>query len=66
MESIGVAGIYRCGWNLSVWLVCVVARRYIDFLILLIPTLLVSVFFLQQHLSFLFIFLCFAIYNHIY
>ena len=26
------------GWNLCVWLVGVVVRRYIDFLILLIPT----------------------------
>ena len=26
------------GWNLWVWLVVVVVRRYIDFLILLIPT----------------------------
>ena len=39
------------GWNLWVWLaggeclVCVVVRRYIDFLILLIPTLLVSALF---------------------
>ena len=32
------------GWNLWVWLVGVVVRRYIDFLILLIPTL-VSVLF---------------------
>ena len=31
----------------------VVVRRYIDFLILLIPTPLVSVLFLQQHSSFL-------------
>ena len=31
------------GWNLWVWLV--VIRRYIDFLILLIPTPLVSVLF---------------------
>ena len=28
-----------CGWNLWVWLVGVVVRRYINFLILLIPTL---------------------------
>ena len=34
-----------CGWNLWVWLVGVVVRRYIDYLILLIPTPLVSVFF---------------------
>ena len=33
----------------------VVVRRYIDFLILLIPTPLVSGFFLQQHPYFLFI-----------
>ena len=33
------------GWNLWVWLLGVVVRRYIDFLILLIPTPLVSVFF---------------------
>ena len=50
------------GWNVLVWLVGVVsrrwvwvesmgvvARRYIDFLILLIPTPLVSVLFLLQH-----------------
>ena len=41
-----------CGWNLSVWLVGVVARRYIDFLILLIPT---PVFFAAPS-YFLFIF----------
>ena len=35
------------GWNLWVWLLCVVVRRYIDFefLILIIPTPLVSVLF---------------------
>ena len=33
------------GWNLWVWLMGVVVRRYIDFLILLIPTALVSVLF---------------------
>ena len=37
------------------WLVGVVVRRYIDFLILLIRTPIVSVF-LQQHPYFLFIF----------
>ena len=31
------------GWNLWVWLLGVVVRRYIDFLILRIPTPLVSV-----------------------
>ena len=39
------------------WLLGVVVRRYIDFLILLIPTPLVSVLFLQQHPYFLFILL---------
>ena len=34
-----------CGWNLWVWLVGVVVRRYIDFLILLIPTPLIFVLF---------------------
>ena len=33
------------GWNLWVWLVGMVVRRYIDFLILLIPTPLVFVRF---------------------
>ena len=33
------------GWNLWVWLLAVVVRRYIDLLILLIPTPLVSVVF---------------------
>ena len=33
------------GWNVWVWLVGVLVRRYIDFLILLIPTPLVSVLF---------------------
>ena len=40
-QEAGVAN--GSGWNLWVWLVAVVARRYIDFLILLIPTPLVSV-----------------------
>ena len=35
------------GWNLWVWLVGVVVRRYIFSLILLIPTPLVSALFLQ-------------------
>ena len=34
-----------------------VVRRYIDFVILLIPTPLLSAYFLQQHSYFLFIFL---------
>ena len=43
VECIGVAS--GSGWNLWVWLVGVVVRRYIDFLILLIPTPLVFVLF---------------------
>ena len=37
-QEVGVAS--GNGWNLWVWLLGVVVRRYIDFLILLIPTLL--------------------------
>ena len=43
VECMGVAS--GSGWNLWVWLLGVVVRRYIDFLILLIPTPLVSVLF---------------------
>ena len=46
-QEVGVAS--GSGWNLWVWLLGVVVRRYIDFLILLIPTPIVSVLFLQQH-----------------
>ena len=42
-QEVGVASV--SGWNLWVWLVGVVVRRYIDFIILLIPTPLVSVHF---------------------
>ena len=42
-QEAGVAS--GSGWNLWVWLLSVVVRRYIDFLILLIPTPLVSVTF---------------------
>ena len=40
-QETGVAS--GSGWNLWVWLVGVVVRRYIDFLILLIPTPLVYI-----------------------
>ena len=40
-QEVGVAS--GSGWNLWVWLLGVVLRRYIDFLIQLIPTPLVSV-----------------------
>ena len=42
-QEVGVAS--GSGWNLWVWLVGVVVKRYIDFLILLITTRLVSVLF---------------------
>ena len=42
-QEVGVAS--GSGWNLWVWLLGVVVRRYIDFLILLFPTPLVSVLF---------------------
>ena len=42
-QEVGV--VSGSGWNLWVWLLGVVLRRYIDFLILLIPTPLVSVLF---------------------
>ena len=40
-QEAGVAS--GSGWNLWMWLLGVVVRRYIDFLILLIPTPLVHV-----------------------
>ena len=46
-QEVGVAS--GSGWNLWVWLLGVVLRRYIDFLILLIPTPLVSVLLLFFH-----------------
>ena len=49
-QEVGVAS--GSGWNLWVWLLGVVVRRYIDFLILLIPTPLVSVFFTAASLLF--------------
>ena len=42
-QEVGVAG--GSGWNIWVSLLGVVVRRYIDFLILLIPTPLVPVLF---------------------
>ena len=48
------------GWNVWVWLVGVVVRRYIDFLILLIPTPLVSVLFYST-LLFVHLFLMFFV-----
>ena len=56
-QEVGVAS--GSGWNLWVWLLGVVLRRYIDFLILLIPTPLVSVLFCSSIPTFLFILLMF-------
>ena len=53
-QEVGVAS--GSGWNLWVWLLGVVLRIYIDFLILLIPTPLVSVLFGSSINTFLFIF----------
>ena len=52
-QEVGVAS--GSGWNLWVWLLGVVVRRYIDFLILLIPTPLVSVLFFFTAASLLFV-----------
>ena len=58
-QEVGVAS--GSGWNLWVWLVGVVVRRYIDFLILLIPpTPLVSVLFCSSIPSFFFFFKFFS------
>ena len=54
-QEVGVAS--GSGWNLWVWLLGVVLRRYIDLLILLIPTPLVSVLFCSSIPNFLFIFI---------
>ena len=45
-----------CGWNLWVWLVDVVVRRYIDFLILCLSLLLLYLFCLSLLLLYLFFF----------
>ena len=62
-QEVGVAS--GSGWNLWVWLLGVVLRRYIDFLIPFIPTPLVSVLFCSSIPTFLFILLMFlrSLYN---
>ena len=57
-QEVGVAS--GSGWNLWVWLLGVVVRRYIDFLILLIPTPLVSVLFAAASLLFVHLKKCFS------
>ena len=64
-QEVGVAS--GSGWNLWVWLLGVVVRRYIDFLILLIPTPLVSVLFCSSIPTFFVHFVkCFSFYIYIY
>ena len=58
-QEVGVAS--GSGWNLWVWLLGVVVRRYIDFLILLIPTPLVSVLFYSSILLFVHFFKMFFV-----
>ena len=54
-QEVGVAS--GSGWNLWVWLLGVVVRRYIDFLILYLSLLLLYLyFFAAASLLFLFIF----------
>ena len=53
-QEVGVAS--GSGWNLWVWLLGVILKRYIDFLLLLIPTPLVYVLFCSSIPTFLFIF----------
>ena len=64
-QEVGVAS--GSGWNIWVWLLGVVLRRYIDFLILLIPTTLVSVFFAAASLLFCSFFkMFFVLYLHVH
>ena len=63
-QEVGVTS--GSGWNLWVWLLGVVVRRYIEFLILLIPTPLVSVFFCSSILLFVHFFKCFSFFNYNY
>ena len=60
-QEVGVASGSR--WNLWVWLLGVVVRRYIDFLILLIPTPLVSVLFYSSIPTFCSFLKCFIYIN---
>ena len=67
-QEVGVAS--GSGWNLWVWLLGVVVRRYIDFLILLIPTPLAVLFcnsiLLFVHLKNFFFRSCSITYKHTY
>ena len=63
-QEAGVAS--GSGWNLWVWLLGVVVRRYIDFLILLIPTPLVSVLFCSSIPTFFIFKKCFSFFYILY
>ena len=52
-QEVGVAS--GSGWNLWVWLLGVVVRRYIDFLILLIPTPYFFAYFFCSFLKMFFV-----------
>ena len=58
-QEVGVAS--GSGWNLWVWLLGVVVRRYIDFLILLILLLLYLFFYAAVSLLFVHLKKCFSI-----
>ena len=58
-QEAGVAS--GSGWNLWVWLLGMVVRRYIDFLKLLIPTPLVSVVFCSSIPTFCYFFKMFFV-----
>ena len=62
-QEVGVAS--GSGWNLWVWLLGVVVRRYIDFLILLILTPLVSVLFYSSIPTF-YLFLFYLFFSFLY
>ena len=57
-QEAGVAS--GSGWNLWVWLVGVAVKRYIDFIILLIPIPLVSVLFFSSIPTFCYFLKCFS------
>ena len=57
-QEAGVAS--GSGWNLWVWLLGAVVRRYINFLVLLIPTSSVSVLFYCSIPTFCSFFKCFS------
>ena len=62
-QEAGVAS--GSGWNLWVWLLGVVVGRYIDFLILLIPTPLVFVLFCSSIPTFIHFFEMFFILSYL-